>query len=233
MSYQDNLPWAQMQQLQNAAQYPQQIPGFINAQSQAQMQPNLMAQTTSQPIPQNVYNTLPLQQQPLYGQPNPGQNPHYNQSQTGQPPPPFLNPQTPQPNPQWNTPPPSQYQTFHRPPPPQRQPNNTMRNSHTPQWSNPTENFRSDSSRHPADNPEESSLMDYDFGHMGAAAKNFSSESSKEKESQAMYDASDKMEHDGIQSNQIPDSNPYRQVKIKFSEIDLCCIEHVLTRLVV
>ena len=54
--------------------------------------------------------------------------------------------------------------------------------------------------------------MDYDFGHMGAAAKNFNAESFKEKESQAMYDAADSMEHDGIQSNQIPDSDPYRQV---------------------
>ena len=27
-----------------------------------------------------------------------------------------------------------------------------------------------------------------------------------------MYDAADSMEHDGIQSNQIPDSDPYRQV---------------------
>ena len=48
MSYQDNLPWAQLQQLQNAAQYSQQIPGFVNTQNPSQIHPNLIAQTTSQ-----------------------------------------------------------------------------------------------------------------------------------------------------------------------------------------
>ena len=57
--------------------------------------------------------------------------------------------------------------------------------------------------------------MDYDFGDMGAAAKNFNVESTKEKESQAMYDRSDTMEHDGIQRTQIPDSDPYRKVRNK------------------
>ena len=68
MSYQDNLPWAQLQQLQNAAQYSQQIPGFVNTQNPTQIHPNLIAQTTSQHVPQNVYNTLPLQQQQQYSQ---------------------------------------------------------------------------------------------------------------------------------------------------------------------
>ena len=222
MSYQENMPWAQMQQLQNAGQYPQQIPGFINNQPPSQMQPNMIAQT-SQHVPQNVYNTLPLQQQQMYGQPNQGQHQQFHQSQASQPPPPFVNQQMRQPSPQWNTPPPSQYQTFQRPPPPQRHQNNPVRNSNTPQWNNQNEGSRPGSSdrppRHHADNQEESNLMDYDFGHMGAAAKNFHAESSKEKESQAMYDAADSMEHDGVQSNQIPDSDPYRQVSYNLNSI--------------
>ena len=222
MSYQENLPWAQMQQLQNAGQYPQQIPGFMNGQTPPPMQPNMIAQSSPH-VPQNVYNTLPLQQQPLYGQPNQSQTQQYPHSQASQPPPPFLNQQIRQPTPQWNTPPPSQYQTFHRPPPPQRQPNFHNRNSNTRQWSSQNEDIRPGSSdrqpTHPADTQEESNLMDYDFGHMGAAAKNFNAESSKEKESQAMYDAADSMEHDGIQFNQMPDSNPYRQVILENTNI--------------
>ena len=79
-------------------------------------------------------------------------------------------------------------------------------------------NSRSESparSRSHAESQEEPSLMDYDFGDMGAAAKNFNVESTKEKESQAMYDRSDTMEHDGIQRTQIPDSDPYRKVRNK------------------
>merc|ERR1712223_62436 len=101
-----------------------------------------------------------------------GPNQQYNQSQATQPPAPFHNQQIRQPSPQWNTPPPSQYQTFQRPPPPQRHPNHAVRNSSTTQWHNSSENNRPDSSdrpKHPANNQEESNLMDYDFGHMGAA----------------------------------------------------------------
>ena len=216
MSYQqENLPWAQMQ-LQNAAQYQQQIPGFI-APQQPQLQPNMLPQSAPQQVPQNVFNNLPLQQPTVYNQQPQLQNQPYSQPQSGQPPPPFMAQTVRQGTPQWATPPPpSQYQQFQRPPPPQRPQVNQIRNSGNSSWNNSIDNSRSGSSDRPrsqVDRQEESSLMDYDFGHMGAAAKNFSAESTKEKESQAVYDGCDSMEHDGIQPAQIPDSDPYRQVK--------------------
>ena len=58
MSYpQENLPWAQMQ-LQNAAQYQQQIPGFMAPQQQPQLQANMLSQSASQQVPQNVFNNI-------------------------------------------------------------------------------------------------------------------------------------------------------------------------------
>merc|ERR1712173_227437 len=51
--------------------------------------------------------------------------------------------------------------------------------------------------------------------------------STKEKESQAVYDGSDSMEHDGIQPTQIPDSDSYRQAaEIKFRLKDQTCISY-------
>lgn len=216
MSYQqENLPWAQMQ-LQNAAQYQQQIPGFMTPQQQPQLQANILSQSAPQQVPQNVFNNLPLQQPTVFSQQPQIQNQPYSQPQSGQPPPPFLAQTVRQPAPQWTSPPPpNQYQQFQRPPPPQRPQLHQIRNTGNSSWNNSIENARpgsSDRSKSQVDRPEESSLMDYDFGHMGAAAKNFNVESTKEKESQAVYDGSDSMEHDGIQPTQIPDSDSYRQV---------------------
>lgn len=214
MSYpQENLPWAQMQ-LQNAAQYQQQIPGFMAPQQQPQLQANMLSQSASQQVPQNVFNNIPLQQPPVFNQQTQIQNHPYSHPQGGQQP--FLAQTVRQPAPQWTSPPPNQYQQFQRPPPPQRTHLNQIRHTGNSSWNNSIENSRSGSSersKSQVDRQEESSLMDYDFGHMGAAAKNFSAESTKEKESQAVYDGSDSMEHDGIQPTQIPDSDSYRQVR--------------------
>ena len=232
MSYQqDNVQWTQMP-LQNATQYQQQITGFINPpQPQSQMQVGLLPQAPPQQLPQNVYDNLALQQQSLYNQPQQMQAQNYNQQPTSQHPPPFMGHAVRQSTPQWNTPPPNQYPPFQRPPPPQQRPQtNLSRSSNQSPWNNAIANSRSESparSRSHAESQEEPSLMDYDFGDMGAAAKNFNVESTKEKESQAMYDRSDTMEHDGIQRTQIPDSDPYRKVRKKSFAIDFARITNI------
>ena len=75
-------------------------------------------------------------------------------------------------------------------------------------WNNSYDNSRSvssDRSKSQVESPEESNLMDYDFGDMGAAAKTFSAESTKEKQSNVVYDGTDGMDHDGDAPTHIPD----------------------------
>ena len=216
MAYQQDDPaWVQMQ-LQAAAQYQQQMTGFINPQ-QPQVQHSLIPQPGQQQMTPNVFNSLPLQQQQYFDQ-QLQDSQQFRPQQTRQPPTPYMAQHSPrQPVPQWNTPPPSQYQAFQRPPPvSQRPPLNQFGNTNNSPWNNSVPNSRSDSydrSKSNTETPDEPSLMDYDFGHMGAAAKSFSSEITKDKESQAIYDGTDGMEHDGIQTSRIPDSDPYRRVR--------------------